>query len=161
MRIVQLLVCVALVFGPVMGRAASLPGDTPVSADPAHQLPLTPALFQKMTGKHLSFLQRIEWKLLQKKLKKVAREHPELTEKQIKQGRASMIMGIASFVFLFIPGVALLSIPLAILGLIFGLKSIKGNSNAKGVVGVVFSGVTLFLILLAIILVAAIIGSFV
>jgi hypothetical protein len=58
-----------------------------------------------------------------------------------------------------IPIFGLLCIPAAILAIVFGSKSLKGNSNTKGIIGVVTGGVTLAIILLAIIIVLAFFAS--
>ena len=113
---------------------------------------------ERLTGKKLTLLEKIQLKILQKKLKKYDDE--EITTKQKKQATWSMILGILSIVLLFIPGIGLLAIPAAILAIIFGVQSIKGNSNAKGIVGIVTGSVTLFLILLAIAFIAAFLGAF-
>jgi hypothetical protein len=52
-----------------------------------------------------------------------------------------------------------LCIPAAILAIVFGAKSLKGNSNAKGIVGIVTGGVTLLLLVIAIIVVLAFFAS--
>jgi hypothetical protein len=46
--------------------------------------------------------------------------------------------------------VSILSIAAAILAIIFGKSSLKGNSNSKGIIGIVTGGVTLAVILIAI-----------
>jgi hypothetical protein len=120
--------------------------------------------FEKLTGKKLSFFQKVKFKILQKVLRKV--KGGELTDKQKQQARASMILGIASFVLLLLSSVAfigiagILCIPAAILAVILGAKSLKGNSNTQGIVGVVTGGVTLALIVLALILVVLFLSSF-
>jgi hypothetical protein len=109
---------------------------------------------EKLTGKKLNFLQKIELKLLQKKLGKKG-GGDEITEKQKKKATLSMILGITSIVFLFIPYIGILAIPMAILAIIFGASSLKGNSNAKSIVGIVTGGVTLFLFVLAVAVILA------
>jgi hypothetical protein len=119
-----------------------------------------PAEIQRLTGKKLNFIERISLKLFQKKLlKQAAAENGEPTEKQKKQGKLSMMFGIPSLVFLFIPYLNILAIPGAIAALVLGLKSIKGNSNTQGMIGVITGSATLFLVVIAIILVAAFFAS--
>jgi hypothetical protein len=116
---------------------------------------------ERFTGKRLTLFQKVKLKIAQKILKKLSDE--EITDKQKKQAEASLILGIGSLVLLLLSGVlsvfGLLCIPAAILAIIFGAKSLKGNSNAKGIVGVVTGGVTLLLIVLAIIIVLAFFAS--
>jgi hypothetical protein len=120
---------------------------------------------EKLMGKKMTLLQKIEFKLLQYKLRRMKGDEP-MTEKQKKQAQASMILGIASFVFLLLASVAVIgflgifSLPAAILAVIFGAKSLKGNSNSQGIIGVVFGGLTLLLFVLAIILIAIAFAGF-
>jgi len=66
-------------------------------------------------------------------------------------------LGISSIVLLLISSIAIigflgiLSVPAAVLALVFGIKSLNGNSNTKGIIGVVTGGVTIGLILIALI----------
>ena len=110
---------------------------------------------EKITGKKLTLFQKIKLKIAQTALSKLK---GEITEKQEKQAEISMILGISSIALLLLSGVlpfiGLLCVPAAILAIIFGAKSLKGNSNTKGIVGVVTGGVTLVIIVLAIILLA-------
>src|SRR4029077_16499721 len=104
---------------------------------------------EKLTGKKLNLLQKIELKLLQKKLRKKTDED-ELDAKQQRKATLSLILGIAGFVFLFIPYVVILAIPLAILAIVFGASSMNGKkSNTKSIVGIVLGGVTILLFILA------------
>lgn len=115
---------------------------------------------ERITGKKLTFFQKIKLKIAQAALRKFS---GELTEKQKKQAETSMILGIGSIVILLLSGVlpfaGLLCIPAAILAIVFGAQSLKGNSNTKGIVGVVTGGITLAIIVLAIIILTAIIAS--
>jgi hypothetical protein len=114
---------------------------------------------EKLTGKKLTLFQKIKLKIAQVALRKMS---GEMTEKQKKQAEISMILGISSIVIMLLGGVlpfiGLFCIPAAILAVIFGAKSLKGNSNTKGVVGVVTGGVTLVIIVLAIIILAIVIA---
>lgn len=116
---------------------------------------------EKISGKKLTFLQKIGLKIFQKKLSKF--NIGEMTEQQRKQAKASMFLGIGSlFLLLFssaLSAISLLCIPAAILAIIFGAKSLKGNSNAKGIVGIVTGGVTLVIIILAVLLIALLFAS--
>lgn len=119
---------------------------------------------EKMTGKKLGFFQKIKLKILLTAAKKF--KDGEMTEKQKKQATASMILGIGSIVLMLISSIpiigflGILCIPAAILALVFGIKSLKGNSNTKGIIGVVTGSVTLVLIALAVILLAILFAGF-
>jgi hypothetical protein len=116
---------------------------------------------ERITGKKLTLFQKVKIKIAQKLLRKLSDD--EMTDKQKQQAETSLILGIISLGLLLLSGVipifGLLCIPAAILAVVFGGKSLKGNSNTKGIIGVVTGGVTLAIILLAIIIVVALFAS--
>jgi hypothetical protein len=116
---------------------------------------LKPAEIEKLTGKKLTLVEKVKLKILQKRIKYGVYEEEPMTERQRKQGRWSMILGLVSIGVLFIPTVGLLAIPAAVVGLVLGIKSLKGNSNTNGMIGVIASSLTLLLIVLGLILIAA------
>jgi hypothetical protein len=136
------------------------PSPTTTAATPSITindfLKLSPREFQQRTGKKLKFKERIAYRVLQWKLRKHFREQDEPTAKQLKQGNLSLVFGIAAIVFLFIPVVGILSLGFAIAGLVLGIKSLKGNSNTTGLIGLILSGLVLFLFLLAVIVLTSI-----
>ncbi len=143
-------------------NAAVAPGDSIITKSIKHNVPLnklmssTPAEIEKITGKKLNFVERIQLKLFQKKILKYSPEEGgEPTAKQKKQGKLSMILGISSILLLLIPYVGILSIPAAIAAMVLGIKSIKGNSNTQGIIGLITGSVTLFIILIAILVIAS------
>ena len=109
---------------------------------------LSPREFEKATGKKLRLKDRIAYRILQWKLRK--KGHEVIDERQRKQGNLSLVFGIASVVFLFIPVLGILSPGLAIAAVVLGIMSLKGNSNTAGIVGIICGGTTIFLFLLAI-----------
>lgn len=119
---------------------------------------LTPQEYEKLTGKKLKFKERIGLKILKWKAKRMAEGKP--TDQQKKLGRISLIFGIIGIICLFIPVgvIVILGAALGIAGLIVGLKSIKGNSNVPGIIGVVLSCLILLAFLVAIAFVAAYAG---
>ena len=125
---------------------------------------IKPKDVEKITGKKLGLFQKMKLTLAQKILKKYSND--EMTAKQKKQARTSMILGILGLAFLFIslsPFVGfmgILSIPLAILAIIFGSKSLKGNSNSEGKIGVITGAATLGLIIVAVIVAAIAFSGF-
>ena len=82
-----------------------------------------------------------------------------MTERQKRQGKWSMILGLGSIVLLMIPYVNLIAIPAAITALVLGIKSIEGNSNTQGIIGIIAGGLTLALLIIAIALLAAFFAS--
>jgi hypothetical protein len=118
---------------------------------------------EKLTGKKLTFFQKIRFKILQKTLGNF--KGGEITEKQKKQAQVSMILGISSLALILlsltpIAFIGILSIPAAILAIIFGAKSLKGNSNSQGMVGVVTGGIAVGIITLFLILVIVFFSGF-
>jgi hypothetical protein len=72
----------------------------------------------------------------------------------------SMSLGISSLCILFIPALNLLSLPMAILAIIFGasvIKKIKVKKKAQ--IGIIFGSITTVLILATLAIVAIILGS--
>ena len=116
---------------------------------------LTPKEYQKLTGKKLKLKEKIGLKILQWKVKR--KMNDQATPEQIRLGRLSLIFGILAMVFIFIPIgiIAIIGLGFAIAGFVLGIKSIKGNSNVMGILGIVFSGLVLFFFLLALAIVAA------
>jgi hypothetical protein len=132
----------------------------PVSPDTARTLhhpvmvkqitTVKPAMIEKLTGKKLSFLDKLKIKFLQKKLRKEFKQK-DVTPRNKKLGLWAMILGIASIGLLFIGAGAtlLLALLAAIAAVVLGFKSVKGNSNAKGLIGIIAGFLTLLLTLLA------------
>ena len=123
-----------------------LPADTATVKPPVK---VTPADIERLTGKKLNFFQRLELKLLQKKIRKQI-DDPELVAKSLRDGRRSLIFGILAIVLLFIPLLGILGIASAVLALVFGFKSLKYQSNANAIIGTVLGGLVLLLFLIAI-----------
>ena len=115
---------------------------------------------QKIKKKHkTTLLQKAKFKLLQMCQAKGYLVEGEMTAKQKRQGKWSLILGLGSIVLLIIPYAGLLAIPAAITGLILGIKSVEGNSNTNGIIGIIASGLTLLLFIVAIALVATLLAS--
>ena len=112
---------------------------------------------EKLLGKKLTLVDKIKLQLLQRKLGRYRTGLPSGTQR--KQAAWSMALGIASILLLFTP-LGILAIPAAVVGLVLGIISLKGNSNTQGIVGVITSSVTLLLIIVAIIVVAIVFASF-
>ncbi len=111
-------------------------------------------MVEKITGKKMTLGQKISFLMMKKKLKKLSDEE-SFTPKQKQQATMSLILGLASIGLLFIPYLGIVAIPAAILAVIFGAKSIKGNSNTKGIIGLVAGATTLILLIIAIIVITS------
>ena len=118
---------------------------------------LSPRQFEQKTGKKLRFKEKIAYKILKWKLKKNLRKEGEPSERQKKLGVLSLIFGSVALLTLLFGGfLSIVAIVTAIAGLILGLKSLKGNSNTAGLLGIIFSSGVLFFVILVIV---ALIGT--
>lgn len=114
---------------------------------------LTPKELEKLTGKHLSFKEKITFKFLKWKLKRHLKQRPEKLSdgKFDKLGRMSMIFGIGAFVLVFLPFATFLAIPAALLAIILGAVSInKVKNKTNSIIGIVLGSALLILLLIAI-----------
>jgi Na+/pantothenate symporter len=144
-----------LLFLSMYSNAAVAPvAPAPSTFDP---FKIKPSEIEKITGKKLTLFQKVKLTLAQKALRKYSSE--EMTVKQRKQARLSMILGFLGIALLLLSSVvgafAILCIPASILAIIFGAQSLKGNHNTEGILGVVSGGLTIAIIVLAIIVIIA------
>ena len=132
-------------------------GNTPGKISLKEFVKLSPREVEKLTGKKLKFREKIGLKIFQWKMKRKLKENEPVDPKLLKLGRLSLIFGIVALVFIFIPVgvIAFIGLGCAVAGLVLGIKSLKGNSNVPGLLGVVFSSLVLLLLLVAIAVVAA------
>jgi hypothetical protein len=105
---------------------------------------------------------RLEKKVAKGKLEKNAALYSKAAgSNPNKRGLLSTIFGGAAFLFGFIPVAGLLALPLAIVGLILGIKGLKRDAdNTLSIVGIVLCSVFLFLFLLAIVVLASFFSIF-
>jgi hypothetical protein len=118
---------------------------------------------EKLSGEKLTLFQKIKLKIALKAFGRL--EDGTVTERQLKQANTAMILGIGSLVllplaFTSIGIIALLSVPSAIAAIILGRKSLKGNSNKKGKIGVITGVITLSAIVLYTLLVIIFFSGF-
>jgi hypothetical protein len=113
---------------------------------------IKPGVIEKLTGKRMTLLQKIQLKLLQKRIRRIDGDG-EMTEKQKDWATTSLVLGLSSFGLVLIPIIGILAIPAAILAIVFGVKSLKGNSNTKGIIGIVAGGLFLLLFVAAIVII--------
>ncbi len=144
---------------PVNSRATVI--DNPVKSNerliPSKLLSLSAKEFEKVTGRHLSFKEKVVFKLLKWKFRNAQHLFPDKKEepgKYDKMAKKAMLFGIGAFVLLFIPYIGILSIPSAVLGIVLGAVSLnKVEKKTNSILGIVFGSV--FIVLLFAILVAA------
>jgi len=108
---------------------------------------------EKIIGKKLSIKEKIIFRLLQKRMTKRIGD-TELAKRK-KLGIISLICGICSLVFVFIPGVAIITPGLAIAAIILGILSLKGNTNVPGIIGMSLGITYLIILTIAIIAIAS------
>lgn len=88
--------------------------------------------------------------------KKIAKHNSSGASGTNTMSLLSMIGGIGGFLFIFIPYVGILGLLMAIAGFVLGLVAMKKEgSNVMNILGVVFGGLTIFLFLIAVIIVAS------
>jgi hypothetical protein len=117
-------------------------------------LELSPREYERATGHKLKFREKIVYKVVKWKLKKKMRSEP--TEKQKTLGLLSLGFGVLAIALVFVPSaIGLLGVLFAIAGFVLGLKSLKGNSNAPGLIGLILSSAVLLLLIIAVIIVAS------
>jgi hypothetical protein len=166
MRRFSLVLFVITILSGPGALAARVPVQDPVPVKKHSNIPnFHVTQIEKLLGKKLSFFQKTQLKILRKKLQKSSGIQ-DPTDKQIKQGRLSALMGGTGLAFLVI-GVltglgllALLAILLAIFAIILGARSRKGNKNHAGLFGIITGSITLGLLLLSALLILAFSGVF-
>jgi hypothetical protein len=117
-------------------------------------LELSPREYEKATGKKLKLKEKVVYKIVKWKLKKKMQSGP--TEKQKTLGMLSLVFGALAVALVFVPyAIAILGVLFAIAGFVLGLRSLKGNSNAPGLIGLILSSSVILLVVLAFIAIAS------
>lgn len=157
-----------LVLGSGVIRAA-LPSSTlTVTNNPAKPLTfeqllsLSPKKIEKITGRHLSFKEKVGYRLLQWKLRNQLKKDGDISKAE-RRSRDALFAGIATWAFLLIglvvPVVGLLSIPFSIAAIVFGAMSLnKTPSNTRSVLGIVLGGLFIGLFVIGLLLLTS--GSY-
>lgn len=116
---------------------------------------------EKLAGRKLSFKEKIAVKIYKHNPTLYKRFADSTEEKKLeKKALWSKWLGIGSLIGLFIPGVGLLSVPAAIIAIVFGISTqdkVKNKRNARQ--GITFGIITLAIILLLVALVVVIVSS--
>jgi len=157
--------------------AASQPSGAQRTSEPAHiSIVNLPQLQRGSVNVHSADIrikrraglkQRLVAGLLKYKLVKQLIGIDEPTAKQRKLGRLSLIFAVAAialivipYATMFIPAIfALASFPLGIAGLVLGIKSIKGNTNTEGLIGLILSAALLLVLILSVLFLAVFFSS--
>ena len=112
---------------------------------------------EKILGRKMSLKEKISFKIAQYKIKKALKDKEK---GKASKGQTAFILSLISLCILFIPYLAIASIPLAIVGIVMGAQAKKENPNDKKAQTAIILGIiTLGLIVLALIFVIAILAS--
>ena len=112
-------------------------------------LTLTPKKYQELTGKKMTFKQRIAFAILKAKLKKQLPED-KVAPHKTDIGLLSLIFGGGAFLIAFIPGVGVASIGLAIAAIVLGIIGLgRKSGDTKSIIGLVLGSVFFLLLLVA------------
>ena len=116
---------------------------------------------EKLAGRKLSFKEKIAVKIY-KQNPSLYHQYADSTEEKKLEKKAlwSKWLGIGSLIGLFIPAVGVLSLPAAIIAIVFGASTkdkVKNKRNARQ--GITFGIITLAIILLLVALVVVIVSA--
>jgi hypothetical protein len=113
--------------------------------------------------KKASLIQQLKLLIIKKVNQLQSPQREDVTERQKKLGKWSLVLGLSGIALLLLSSTigafAVLSIPAAIGAVILGAKSIKGNSNTAGLIGLIAGSATLVVIIIYTILVVAFFSS--
>jgi hypothetical protein len=114
-------------------------------------LSLSPREYERITGNKLKWKEKVVYKVVKWKMKKKMRGAPTPVQRTL--GWLSLFFGVLSGVLLFAgTGVAgLVGILFAVAGLVLGIKSLKGNNNAPGLIGLIWSSAVIAILIIAVI----------
>ncbi len=111
---------------------------------------LTPKRYQELTGKRMTFKQKIAFAILKAKLKKQLPDDKSAPHKT-DIGLLSLIFGGSAFLIAFIPFVGIASIPLAIAAIVLGIIGLgRKKGDTKSIIGLVLGSVFILLIAVAV-----------
>ncbi|MEJ7675318.1 MAG: hypothetical protein WKF59_22080 [Chitinophagaceae bacterium] len=104
---------------------------------------LTPKKYQEITGRRMTFKQKISFSILKAKLKKQLPDE-KVEGKKSNLGLLSLIFGGAAFVLIPIAGIV--SIPLAVAAVVLGILGLgKSKGDTKSIIGLVLGAALLLL----------------
>lgn len=112
---------------------------------------------EKLLGRKMTLKEKIAFKITQYKIKKAIKDKEK---GKTSKGQTAFILSLISLCILFIPYLAIASIPLAIVGIVMGAQAKKVNPNDKKAQTAIILGIiTLGLVVLALIFVLAVLAS--
>ncbi len=114
-------------------------------------LNLSPKKYQELTGKRMTFKQKLALYILKGKLKKQLSDNKASHSTDL--GLLSLIFGGSAFVLSIIPYAIILSVPLAIAAIILGIIGLgRKKGDTKSIIGLVLGSafLLLFVVLIAV-----------
>lgn len=145
----------AVVLPPVNVELAIDPPKTTIPIDKIASMKTKEA--EKILGRKMTLKEKIAFKITQYKIKKALKDKEK---GKASKGQTAFILSLISLCILFIPYLAIASIPLAIVGIVMGAQAKKENPNDKKAQTAIILGIiTLGLVVLAIIFVIAVLAS--
>ena len=144
MRMTRLILVVFCLFFCVNSHA--LLGSNPVTKVNFHPLQIEPNNIERIAGKKLTLFENLKLKPVHGLFKKKYTDG-EITATQKKQANASAIPGVSSMLLLLLAPTPLAYFdsfgPAALIAVILGTGSRKGNCNKKGLFNAVTAAITL------------------
>lgn len=145
----------AVVVSPYNVEIATDPPKTAIPLDKIASMKTREA--EKILGRRMTLKEKISFKITQYKIKKALKNKER---GKASKGQTAFILSLISLCILFIPYLAIASIPLAIVGIVMGAQAKKENPNDKKAQTAIILGIiTLGLIVLAIIFIIAVFAS--
>ena len=148
---VSIILCMALqTFSYSPGRSsANISYSLPVNLNAMalqELINFTPKKYQELTGQRMTFKQKLSLYLLKAKFKKeLASENTP--HQKYDPGKTSLILGAGAFHVALIPVAGIVSIPMAIGAIIFGIIGLgRKKGDSKSIIGLVLGTVFLLLI---------------
>ncbi|MGG9963394.1 hypothetical protein [Ferruginibacter sp. SUN106] len=161
------ILCITVTYGaPTFSAVSAGMGNITAPLTTEDLLSLSPKNFEKLTGQHLSFKEKIAFKImqwkLQKQLKALEKEDGDISKAE-KHSKNALFCGIATWGLLLlglaIPVAGILSIPFAISAIIYGAVSLnKTSDNTRSILGIVLGGLYLVLFALALLVLISILN---
>lgn len=113
-------------------------------------LNLTPKRYFELTGKKMTFKQKIGFAILKAKLKRQLADEKSAPHKT-DLGLLSLIFGAGAWVFAFIPGIGIASIGFAVAAVVLGILGLnRKKGDTKSVIGLVLGSLFLLLLVVAV-----------
>ncbi len=112
-------------------------------------LKLTPKKYQELTGRKMTFKQKLSFAIIKAKLKKqLADEKPAARKTDL--GLLSLLFGGAAYLVALIPGVGFASIAFAIAAVVLGILGLgRKKGDTKSIIGLVLGATFLLVIAIA------------